>query len=45
MVKPFISPTIARSAQLGVSRFEDTDPIELWPNRSTEEIEIVHISL
>ncbi|GAB4194566.1 MAG: hypothetical protein Fur006_40450 [Coleofasciculaceae cyanobacterium] len=41
MVKPFISPTIAQASQLGVSRFEDTDPIELWPNRSTEEVEIV----
>jgi phycoerythrin-associated linker protein len=41
MVKPFISPTIAQASQLGVSPFEDTDPIELWPNRSTEEVEIV----
>jgi phycoerythrin-associated linker protein len=29
------------ASQLGVSLFEDTAPIELWPGRSEEDIEIV----
>lgn len=41
MVKPFVSPVITQSSKLGVSLFEDIDPVELWSNRSTEEIEIV----
>lgn len=29
------------ASRLGVALFEDTDPIELWPGRSEEEVEIV----
>lgn len=41
MIKMFVSPVITQASKLGVSLFEDTDPIELWASRSTEEIEIV----
>jgi phycoerythrin-associated linker protein len=29
------------ASRLGVALFEDTDPIDLWPNRSNEEVETV----
>ncbi|GGA37844.1 phycobilisome linker polypeptide [Okeania sp. KiyG1] len=29
------------ASQLGVSLFEDTEPVELWPGRSSEEVESV----
>lgn len=41
MAKPFVSPVITQASQLGVSSFEDTNPIELWSNHSTEDVEIV----
>ncbi|MEH1814266.1 MAG: phycobilisome rod-core linker polypeptide [Nostoc sp.] len=29
------------ASRLGVALFEDTDPIDLWPNRSNEDVETV----
>ncbi|MEH2272747.1 MAG: phycobilisome linker polypeptide [Nostoc sp.] len=29
------------ASRLGIALFEDTDPIDLWPNRSNEEVETV----
>ncbi|MEH2379215.1 MAG: phycobilisome rod-core linker polypeptide [Nostoc sp.] len=29
------------ASRLGIALFEDTDPIDLWPNRSHEEVETV----
>jgi len=41
MVKSFITPVITQASKLGVSLYEYTDPIELWPSCSPEEIEII----
>ena len=41
MVIGFINPVLTRAPQLGVAAFQDTDPVELWPSHSEEEIEIV----
>lgn len=41
MSSTFISPVITRASELGVSLYEDSDPIELLPNSSTEEVETV----
>lgn len=41
MVSTFISPVITQASKLGVSRFEDTDPVELWSSHSVEEVENV----
>lgn len=32
---------IGPASELGISLFEDTDPVELWPGRSNEEVETV----
>lgn len=41
MVNTFISPVIGRASTLGVSLYEDMDPIELRSHDSLEDIEIV----
>ncbi len=41
MVSTFNNPVISCASQLGVSLFEETEPIELWPGFSSSEIEIV----
>ncbi|MEH2424431.1 MAG: phycobilisome rod-core linker polypeptide [Nostoc sp.] len=33
------------ASRLGVALFEDTDPIDLWPGHSNEEVETVIISV
>ena len=37
----FINPKLGFAARLGVGLFEDTEPVELWPEASIEEIQIV----
>ncbi|MDJ0724252.1 MAG: phycobilisome rod-core linker polypeptide [Prochloraceae cyanobacterium] len=37
----FITPKIGRADRLGVSLFEDSDPVELWPGSDSEEVQIV----
>ncbi|NEP35908.1 phycobilisome rod-core linker polypeptide, partial [Moorena sp. SIO3B2] len=41
MVIGFINPVLTRAAQLGVAPFQETDPVELWPSHSEEELKIV----
>ena len=41
MTNTFISPVIGRASDLGVSLYEDTQPIELRSNDSIEALEIV----
>ncbi len=41
MVSTFNNPVISRASQLGVSLFEETEPIEMRPGLSESEIEIV----
>ena len=41
MVSTFISPVIGRASDLGVSLYEDSEPIELHSNDSVEALEIV----
>jgi hypothetical protein len=41
MVSNFITPVISRASELGVSRFEDTDPVELRVGSSESDKDIV----
>lgn len=41
MVNTFISPVIGRASNLGVSSYEDSEPVELRPNDSIEAVAIV----
>ena len=41
MISTFINPMISPDAQLGVSLFDETDPIRLWQDHSDPEVEIV----
>ena len=41
MTNTFISPVIGKASDLGVSLYEDTQPVELRPRDSVEAIEIV----
>jgi phycoerythrin-associated linker protein len=41
MVSQFINPKISRASELGVERFEDTAPLELWPEHSEAEVETI----
>lgn len=41
MSKTFVNPTITRASELGVGLYEDSLPVELFPNSSQEETEIV----
>jgi len=41
MIGSFINPVITKASALGVSLFEETDPIELWQVSSESEVETV----
>ena len=41
MTSNFLTPVLGRASDLGVSLFEDTDPVELQLNSSPQETEIV----
>lgn len=41
MVSTFINPTVNPEARLGVSLFDETAPVELWPNPSEAEVTTV----
>ncbi len=41
MTDTFVSPTFGRASELGVSLFEETDPMQLWVGASLEELEAV----
>ncbi|MGF1490431.1 MAG: phycobilisome rod-core linker polypeptide [Prochloraceae cyanobacterium] len=36
----FINPKLGKSSRLGVGLFEDSEPVEIWPEASLEEITI-----
>jgi len=41
MIGSFINPVITKASALGVSLFEETDPIKLWQSSSEAEVETV----
>lgn len=41
MVSTFLTPVISQASRLGVGLFEDTDPMELQPNASFEDVETI----
>ncbi|NJP11378.1 MAG: phycobilisome linker polypeptide [Leptolyngbyaceae cyanobacterium RU_5_1] len=41
MVNTFVNPVVNPDANLGVSLFDETDPVRLWPEHSATEVEIV----
>jgi phycobilisome core-membrane linker protein len=41
MVSTFINPLVNPEANLGVSRFDETAPIQLWQNHSEADVELV----
>ncbi len=41
MVSTFISPVIGKASELGVSLYEDFEPVGLWNSNSAEDIEVV----
>ncbi len=41
MVSTFINPLVNPEANLGVSRFDETAPIQLWQNHSEADIDLV----
>lgn len=45
MNSSFINPNITRASELGVGLYEDSQPIELFPHNSLEEIEIILLAI
>ena len=41
MVSSFVNPVINPESKLGISSFDDTDPVRLWQNPSEENLNIV----
>ncbi|MEO0825676.1 MAG: phycobilisome rod-core linker polypeptide [Cyanobacteria bacterium J06639_16] len=41
MLSSFINPVVNPDSALGVQPFDDTEPIQLWPNRSEAEVDVV----
>jgi len=41
MVSTFINPLVNPEANLGVSRFDETAPIQLWQNHSEADVDLV----
>jgi phycoerythrin-associated linker protein len=41
MPSTFINPVVNPDAKLGLSLFDETNPVELWPHYSEAEVEAV----